>query len=251
MGQDLLKDLNTQQQAVVTHLNGPLLVLAGAGSGKTRCITYRVAQLIQTQTARPEEVLLLTFTNKAAGEMRQRVEKLVGKAPAFAGTFHSLCARILRQAGQAIGMAPSFVIYDEDDQVEAVKKALSDLGYGGEVKKARAVLSTISSAKNELIGVSQFSELARGEWQKMVANVYARYQNILRAAQALDFDDLLFQVVRLWQKHPDILARYQRQWQYVLVDEYQDTNQAQFTLTTLLAKERRVFTNGEGRIFAI
>lgn len=244
----LLDELNEPQQKVVRHTDGPLLVLAGAGSGKTRCITYRVAYLITEKLIEPNRILLVTFTNKAAGEMRERVDKLLSSTSRtsstsstgiLSGTFHSLCAKILRKEGRALGLSPGYVIYDEDDQEETVKEAMGKVGVGVKEVKPRSILNAISEAKNELIGATEYPQYARGQWQETVAKVYLVYQQLLREADAVDFDDLLMKTVQLFQRFPDTLARYQHQWQYVLVDEYQDTNQAQFVLTKLAAGKWR------------
>ena len=239
MGTDLLKSLNPDQRKVVEQTDGPVLVLAGAGSGKTRCITYRVAYLIEEKKINPERVLLLTFTNKAAAEMKERVEKLVGVTPAHAGTFHSLCAKILRKDGKHIGIHVSYVIYDEADQVAAVKQAMKRLDISIRDFKPRSVLATISAAKNELIAALEYPQYAKGNWQTTVARIYLEYTRVMLKARALDFDDLLMKTVELFHKHPKVLAKYQDQWQYILVDEYQDTNHAQFVLTKLLSKKWR------------
>ncbi len=231
----LLNDLNDEQKLVVRQTEGPMLVLAGAGSGKTRCITYKVAYLVAEKLIDPERILLLTFTNKAAGEMKARVEKLTGKNLTLAGTFHSLCAKILRREGRLINLPINYLIYDEDDQVEVVKQAMNNLALSTRDFKPRSVLATISEAKNELINEREYPQYARGEWQKMTARVYLEYQKLLREAGAVDFDDLLTKTVELFNKQPQRLAYYQNLWQYLLVDEYQDTNQAQFQLTKMLA----------------
>ncbi len=232
----LVDDLNQQQKEVVQHSEGPMLVLAGAGSGKTRCITHRVGYLIQEKLIDPNRILLVTFTNKAAGEMKGRIEALLRQGfGGQAGTFHSLCAKILRKEGRNVGLSPGYLIYDEDDQLDIVKEAMVKVGVSVKDIKPRSVLNAISEAKNELIGATEYPQYARGQWQETIAKVYLAYQQQLKEADAVDFDDLLMKTVQLMQRFPDVLARYQNQWQYVLVDEYQDTNQAQFVLTKLLA----------------
>lgn len=235
MSKDLLKSLNKEQRAAVEKIEGPMLVLAGAGSGKTRCITYRVAHLIKDKLVSPDRILLVTFTNKAAGEMKERIKNLVGEVPTFAGTFHSLCARILRREGARIGIDNSYLIYDTDDQVDLVKQVMARLNISQREYKPRSVLATISGAKNELVSAQEYPQYARGNWQKQVAAIYLEYQKALKNAEALDFDDLLMKTVELFQREPEVLGKYQNQWQYVLVDEYQDTNQAQYVLTKLAA----------------
>jgi DNA helicase-2/ATP-dependent DNA helicase PcrA len=235
MASGMLKDLNSDQLAAVTFSEGPLLILAGAGSGKTRAIVYRVAYLIGERRVDPSRILLTTFTNKAAGEMKERLLRLVGTAPPFTGTFHSLCAKILRRHGTAIGISPSYLIYDERDQEEVVKQAILNLDLSVRDFKPRSVLGAISSAKNELIGPVEYSQFARGYWQKTVALIYPEYQKLLSKYEALDFDDLLMKVVRLFEKEATVLGKFQDRFYHVLVDEYQDTNHAQYVLTKLLA----------------
>lgn len=238
---NLLKDLNPEQQKAVLATEGPVLVLAGAGSGKTRVLTYRVAYLIGKGVA-PENILMMTFTNKAANEMKERIRKLlitnnqllITNLP-FAGTFHSLCAKILRKDGKYLGISPNYLIYDEDDSLETVKEAMKKLDIPTKNFNPSAVLSTISEAKNELISALEYPQYAHGFFQETVARIYLTYQKILKSNQALDFDDLLMETVRLFKKEPDILAKYQNQFRYVLVDEYQDTNHAQAVLVKLLA----------------
>lgn len=236
---DILTHLNPPQQEAVTYGEGPLLILAGAGSGKTRALTYRVAYLIKDQKIEPENILLVTFTNKAANEMKERVRKLVGITPPFAGTFHSFCARILRIDGKHIGIPPNYLIYDEADQLDTIKLALEKLDISSKYFRPTSVLTTISQAKNELISATEYPQYARGHFQKTVAQVYLTYQQLLKEYEALDFDDLLFEVVRLFQKEKPVLGKYQNRFRYILVDEYQDTNRAQYILTKLLAKKWR------------
>lgn len=235
MVKNLLADLNQQQHSAVTFGDGPLLILAGAGSGKTRAIVYRVAYLIGEKGIDPGRILLTTFTNKAASEMRERLTKLVGAAPPFTGTFHSLCAKILRREGKYIGIPASYAIYDDRDQIEVVKQAIADFDLSIRDFKPRSVLATISAAKNELISSTEYPQYAKGHWQKTVAEIYILYQKKLKKYEALDFDDLLMDTVRLFQREPRVLADYQDRFLHVLVDEYQDTNQAQYVLTKLLA----------------
>lgn len=237
----ILSDLNPQQQKAAAHGNGPLLILAGAGSGKTRALTYRAAYLILEKHIPAENILLLTFTNKAAGEMKERIKQLIGSLvgqahPPYAGTFHSFCAKILRLEGHLLGVSPSFVIYDESDQVEAIKVVIKKLDLSIKDYKPQSVLNTISGAKNELISELEYPQYARGVWQKNVAQIYLEYQKFLRQNQAVDFDDLIFKVIDIFKKFPEVLGRYQNKYRYLLVDEYQDTNRAQYVLTKLLAK---------------
>ncbi|HBU21697.1 TPA: ATP-dependent DNA helicase PcrA, partial [Candidatus Beckwithbacteria bacterium] len=226
----------------VTFGEGPLLILAGAGSGKTRALTYRVAYLIKERQVDPKRILLVTFTNKAAGEMRQRLEKLVGRdhsAGLFAGTFHAFCVRLLRIDGGKIGIEPNFVIYDEADSLAVIKKAIKNLKLNPKTYKPRGVKSLISQAKNELISAEAYPQYARGEWQKGVAEIFLEYQRLLNRFRALDFDDLLMKAVYLLKKDQPTRQKYQDRYQWVLVDEYQDTNKAQYELTKILAGKWR------------
>jgi len=244
---DILSQLNPAQQEAVTHKKGPMLILAGAGSGKTRTLTYRVAYLIGKEKIKPENILLLTFTNRAASEMKERVTKLLNKTSPynltsnlpFAGTFHSFCARILRSAGYYLSIPSDFLIFDETDQKEVVKKAMKEIGVSPKKFSPRAVLSTISQAKNELISPLEYPNFARGHFQETVARVYLTYQRFLKEQKALDFDDLLFEAVNLFRKYPEILEKYQNRFRFILVDEWQDTNHAQYELTKLLARRFR------------
>ncbi|MDP3888676.1 MAG: UvrD-helicase domain-containing protein [bacterium] len=241
----IVTQLNKQQQEAVTHKGGPLLILAGAGSGKTRVLTHRIAYLILERRIDPENILALTFTNKAAGEMKERIQKLLtthNPQPTlipWAGTFHSFCAKILRKDGHFSNIPINFLIYDDDDQVEIVKQVMQDLDLNPKSYIPRAVLSTISGAKNEMISALEYPQMAHGHFQETVANVYLRYQKKLKETGALDFDDLLIETVKLFQKNPGILQKYQNLYQHVLVDEWQDTNKVQYLLTYLLVKQHR------------
>ncbi|EKE11598.1 MAG: hypothetical protein ACD_15C00050G0001, partial [uncultured bacterium] len=242
MNNNLLKQLNIKQIGAVTHTEGPILILAGAGSGKTRCITYKVAYLISEKEVNPENIICLTFTNKAAGEMKERIIKIlrskdnISSLP-FAGTFHSLCAKILRREGKNIGIPPNFLIYDEQDKKEAIKEALIQLDLDQKKFHPAAVAAIISQAKNELISALEYPQFAHGSFQKEIARIYLAYQKILRENIALDFDDLIFKTVNLFQKNKEVASYYQHKFRYILVDEYQDTNHAQYVLTKLLAKK--------------
>jgi DNA helicase-2/ATP-dependent DNA helicase PcrA len=244
MTKDLLNDLNSDQQKAVVATDGPILILAGAGSGKTRVLTYKVAYLIGEKHIDPTRVLMLTFTNKAAGEMKDRIKKLLHGTTdlPFAGTFHSLCAKILRQQGGGIGIPVNFVIYDEEDQLDAIKEVMKDADISVKDFRPHAILATISEAKNELISALEYPQYARGYFQETVARVYILYQKKLLENSALDFDDLLVKTVQLFEKHPNILGEYQEKWKYLLVDEYQDTNRAQYVLASQLAKRYRNIT---------
>lgn len=237
----LLDDLNPQQQQAVKATEGPVLILAGAGSGKTRVLTYRVAYLISEKKIPPENILVLTFTNRAAGEMMQRIRKLLHHEPQttnhepIMGTFHSFCARILRREGKTLGLPPGFAIYDEGDALDAIKEAMSNLNIPVQKTSPQSVRATISSAKNELISSLEYPRYARGFFQETVAKIYLEYQKILEKNHALDFDDLLLMVIKLFQIDPAILTRYQIQFRYILIDEYQDTNPAQYLISKYLA----------------
>ncbi|MGQ9778528.1 MAG: DNA helicase PcrA [Bacillota bacterium] len=235
-----LADLNERQREAVCHTEGPLLVLAGAGSGKTRVLTYRIAYLL-AQGVPPGAILAVTFTNKAAEEMRSRVVALVGPVAKkiWVGTFHATCARILRADGKEIGIDPRFVIYDVQDQVAAVKEALAKLELSEKDFPPRSVLASISAAKNALVDPAAYEQTAFTFREKTVARLYPVYQEILRRCRALDFDDLLVETVRLFRTRPEVLRRYQDRWRYILIDEYQDTNHAQYVLVNLLAQKYR------------
>ena len=236
---DILTQLNPPQQEAVTFGGGPLLILAGPGSGKTRALTYRAAYLIKEKNVSPENILLVTFTNKAASEMKERLKKLIGEIPPFTSTFHSFCARVLRIDGKHIGVPQSFTIYDEEDQLNAIKLAMTKIDISTKQYKPVSILATISQAKNELISAMEYPQYVRGDFQTTVARVYLTYRRLLKEYEALDFDDLLFEAVRLFQKEKSVLTKYQNRFPYILVDEYQDTNRAQYVLTQLLAKKWR------------
>ncbi len=239
----LLKDLNSQQRKAITFSKGPLSVLAGAGSGKTRVLTYRAAWLILEKGVNPENLLLVTFTNKAAEEMKKRIKNLLGaKSFPLTATFHSFCAKLLRKEGKYINIPPSFVIYDNQDQKDLIKQILKDLDLSSTKFNPGLILYTISSAKNELISAIEYPQYVRGYFQETVAQIYLRYQRLLKEFQALDFDDLLFESVNLFKKNLEIAKKYQNLFSYILVDEYQDTNHAQYELTKILAKKWRNLT---------
>jgi len=237
----LLDDLNPIQKQAVENTEGPTLILAGAGSGKTKALTHRVAYLIQEKGVPPENILVVTFTNKASGEMQKRILDLLGQEPKtkssqpIMGTFHSLCARILRKEGKAIGLPPSFSIYDEGDALDAVKQAMTAIDLSSQKTSPSSIRHTISGAKNEMISSLEYPKYARGYFQETVAKIYIKYQEILEKNHAVDFDDLLLLTVKLFQNHPEILSKYQLQFRYILIDEYQDTNAVQYLLSKLLA----------------
>ncbi|HCG30262.1 MAG TPA: ATP-dependent DNA helicase PcrA [Chloroflexi bacterium] len=240
-GSTLLQDLNAEQRAAVTTTDGPVLIVAGPGSGKTRVLTVRIANLIQGHGVAPWNILAVTFTNKAAREMRERVEHLVGDRARWVmlGTFHGFCARVLRQYGHLIGVDPRFVIYDDGDQMGAVKSAMDQLDISPKHFSPRAILSTISRAKSLNIGPTEFTDSVESYFEEVVARVYPVYQQTLRRRQALDFDDLLTTALRLLYESPEALAALRNRYHYVLVDEYQDTNRIQYLLVKELAAEHR------------
>jgi DNA helicase II / ATP-dependent DNA helicase PcrA len=237
----LLAGLNPPQREAVEHGGGPLLVLAGAGSGKTRVLTHRIAYLLATGAARPGEILAITFTNKAAAEMRERVGQLVGRSvrAMWVTTFHSACARMLRVDAERLGYSKSFTIYDEADSVRMMKSCLVELGFDPKRFPPRAVRNKISGAKNQLIDPPSYAETTYGEFDEVTAEAYPLYEKRMLAANAMDFDDLLVRVVESMERFDDVRDRWQRTFRHVLVDEYQDTNRAQYQMLKLLAGEHR------------
>ena len=237
--------LNDEQARAVTHGDGPLLILAGAGSGKTKTLTHRIAYLIGELKVFPSRILAVTFTNKAAKEMRRRLAQLLDEEAdnrqfmPWMGTFHSICVRILRMDGASIGLDKRFLIYDTDDQVSLMKQIMKARGLTDKDIKPRAVLSVISNAKNEMRSAEDFSMSARGPREQKIAELFFAYEKALKEAAALDFDDLLTKTVELLQNSPEIRQKWQRQFEYILIDEYQDTNAVQYALIKLLVNERR------------
>ncbi|PLR99212.1 DNA helicase PcrA [Bacillus sp. T33-2] len=233
----LLNGLNPEQQKAVKTTDGPLLLMAGAGSGKTRVLTHRIGYLIVEKGVNPYNILAITFTNKAAREMKDRIGKLMGGAAEeiWISTFHSMCVRILRRDIDRIGFSRNFTILDTTDQQSVIKGILKDKNIDPKKFDPRAILGTISSAKNELITPEEFSKTAGGYFDQVVSDVYEEYQRRLRKNQALDFDDLIMSTILLFQRVPEVLEYYQRKFQYIHVDEYQDTNRAQYMLVKLLA----------------
>jgi DNA helicase II / ATP-dependent DNA helicase PcrA len=273
---EILSKLNPPQREAVETTEGPVLIIAGAGSGKTRALTHRVAYLILEKGVNPHRILAVTFTNKAAGEMKERIQNLLDvnfansksktlnskqisnfndqnlenegyklKAKSYqlptVGTFHSVCVRILRREIEVLGYAKNFNIFDEQDQLSLMKKVMKEMGIDVERYKPKAMLGAISKCKNELIGPEEFSASAgsdtEGYYEGIVAKVYSGYQNKLRKLNVLDFDDILLETVKLFQKFPKILEKYQNFFQYILVDEYQDTNRAQYLLVKMLSEK--------------
>ncbi len=239
---DILKGLNEKQIEGVVKTEGPVLVLAGPGSGKTRVIAHRIAYLVCEKRINPYNILSVTFTNKAAEEMTRRVTKILagqglsGNMPLM-GTFHSICARILRREIEKFGYKSNFVIYDEKDKLNLIKKIMIDNNIDSEQTNPQAISASISSAKTELVGPKKYKNLSGDYFTEKVAEVYTIYQKELKKINALDFDDLIFICVKIFQKYPEILQKYQKRFRYILVDEYQDTNFIQYTFAKFLAKE--------------
>jgi DNA helicase-2/ATP-dependent DNA helicase PcrA len=254
----ILDELNTSQHEAVITTSGPVLILAGAGSGKTKALTHRVAYLIEEKKIHPQNILAVTFTNKAAGEMIERVIKLlaitnsqspitnqfsnsnlqINRLP-WAGTFHSICAKILRREIQVLGFTRSFTIYDKDESLTAVKNAMEVVNIDKKQFNPKTIQAYISGAKNEMMAPQEYARFSRGYFGEVVVRVYEEYEKELKAANALDFDDLLLKTVLIFQKFPEILTRYQQIFQYILIDEYQDTNAVQYRLVKLLAEKHR------------
>ena len=243
----MLEGLNPEQKAAVTHLNGPLLILAGAGSGKTRVITYRIAYMMKKHNVAPSSILAITFTNKAANEMRQRIESLVGDRSKYiwCGTFHSIFARILRRHAELLGYSQNFSIIDTDDQLKLVKDSMKELDIADSQFKPKNVQIEISNAKNKFISVEEYSvQAGKDYFPGVVARIYKRYQEKLIANNAMDFDDILVNMVKLLEQNPDICELYRAKFRYIMVDEYQDTNMPQYRAVMKLA-------SGDGNICVV
>ena len=238
---EIIKDLNKEQKRAVKHLEGPMLVLAGAGSGKTRVLTRRVAYLIEKYKILPQNILAVTFTNKAAEEMKERISSLLNGLPdePWISTFHSLCVRILVREVEKLGYKRNFVIFDSSDQKKLIKEILKDLNIDSKKTKAGAVLHEISQAKNELVTPEKYKDQVSGYFSEIVARIYPIYQQKLKDNNAFDFDDLIMKTVKLFRNYPQVLEFYQEQFQYILVDEYQDVNYAQYQLVQILAEKHR------------
>jgi DNA helicase-2/ATP-dependent DNA helicase PcrA len=240
---DLLSALNDRQREAVTTTDGPVLIVAGAGTGKTMALTYRIAYLIQEKHVDPRQILAVTFTNKAAGEMKERIEQLLSDSGVLeqqglptVGTFHSVCVQILRREIQHMGTESAFAIYDSDDSLAVVKRVMKDLQISEKNFNPKAIRGAISSAKNILQTVDDVQRSAMNAFQQKVGQVYEYYQKALEKAAALDFDDIIMKTIELYEQFAQILEKYQRRWQYIHVDEYQDTNTAQYRLIQMLAK---------------
>ncbi|MGH2591482.1 MAG: UvrD-helicase domain-containing protein, partial [Actinomycetota bacterium] len=245
----LLEQLNPVQAEAVLHTEGPVLIVAGAGSGKTRALTHRIAYLIRERNVSPYALLAITFTNKAAREMSERVEGLLGQRIAkgmWILTFHSSCARILRAEHEHLGLPRSFTIYDEGDTERLIAGVLRDLDLDAKRYPPRAMAAAIGKAKDEVLTANDFTDLASNFYEQTIAKVYQAYEERKRAAGALDFDDLITETVLLFRGHPDVLEHYQERFRYILIDEYQDTNRAQYQLVNQLgAKYRNVCVVGD------
>ena len=237
--QNIVEGLNDKQYEAVVNTEGPCLVIAGAGSGKTKVLTHKIAYLINEKNIKPWNILAITFTNKAANEMKQRIEKLVGEQATndmWIGTFHSICVRILRKFIDRIGFESSFIIFDTSDQRTLIKQCLKELNINDKLFTDRGVLAEISNAKNDMLTPIQYNVKANGEYRKeIIAKVYSLYQSKLKQNNSIDFDDIINYTIQILTENPDILEYYSQKFKYVLVDEYQDTNKAQFTLITLLS----------------
>ena len=238
--EDILKGLNDKQYEAVINTEGPCLVIAGAGSGKTKVLTHKIAYLMGEKGVKPWDILAITFTNKAANEMKSRVENLVGDAAKdmWIGTFHSICVRILRKQIDRIGFDTSFIIFDTSDQKTLIKQIIKNKNLDDKLFSDRSVLSEISNAKNDMLEPDSYALKARGDYRKeTIAEIYEIYQTKLKENNAIDFDDIINFTIKILLDNPDLLEYYASKFKYVLVDEYQDTNKAQFTLVTLLASK--------------
>ncbi len=237
---DFLKDLNIEQREAVKWINGPVLILAGPGSGKTRVLTYKIAYLLSLGV-RPYEILALTFTNKAANEMKERTVALVGDIAknVTIGTFHSVFAKILRQEAEKLGYTKNFTIYDQDDSLSLIKSLIKELNFSEDSLAPALVQTKISNLKNALVSPDLFSSMAENQFEVKIAQIYRAYQNALLQRNAMDFDDLLLKSVELFEYYPDVLERYQTRFKYILVDEYQDTNRVQYILLKMLSAKHR------------
>lgn len=241
----LLNDVTDKQREAIIHIEGPLLVVAGAGSGKTRVITRRIGHLM-SEGVNPYNILAITFTNKAANEMLERVKQFSSHKGLWVSTFHKTCSRILRSTIDKLGYSRDFTIYDTPDQLNRVKSIMAELQLDTAQWKPRSIAGAISNAKNKLVGAEAFASAASGYYNLTVAQIYKKYESLLKANNALDFDDLLVKSIELFKKHPDMLEMYQDKFKFILVDEYQDTNYAQYTLTRLLAgKYRNICVTGD------
>lgn len=235
---DVIEGLNDKQKEAVLEVDGPCLVIAGAGSGKTKVLTHKIAYLIEEKDVKPWDILAITFTNKAANEMKERVTNLVGEIAndMWIGTFHSVCVRILRKFIDRLGFETSFVIFDTSDQKTMMKQILKAQNIDDKLFSDKSVLYEISNAKNDMLEPEEYAEKYKGDYRKeQIAELYKIYQRKLKENNAIDFDDIINFTIKILTDNPDILEYYSNKFKYVLVDEYQDTNKAQFTLVTLFA----------------
>jgi len=250
--ESIIAGLNPEQREAVKHVRGAQLVLAGAGSGKTRMLTHRIAYLIASGEARPHEILAVTFTNKAAREMRERIDALVGERAAgiWVSTFHSACVRILRREIGHLGYEPGFTIYDDADSRAAIKRVLRALELSERVFPPRAIRAQIDRLKNRGMLPADLAELGTSDSER-IAQIYQRYQTELRRANALDFGDLILLTVRLFEHHPRVLEHYQQRWQFLLVDEYQDINLDQYNLVSAITQRVAIEEDARPSIFVV
>lgn len=235
---ELLKGLNDKQYEAVVNTEGPCLIIAGAGSGKTKVLTHKIAYLIQEKQVKPWNILAITFTNKAANEMKERIGNLVGDSAQdiWMGTFHSICVRILRKFIDRIGFDSSFIIFDTSDQKTMIKGCMKELGIDDKTLNDKAIQYEISNAKNDMLTPEQYAVQAGNDFRKgLISKVYTMYQKRLKENNAIDFDDIINFTIKILMENEDVLAYYGEKFKYVLVDEYQDTNKSQFTLVTLFA----------------
>lgn len=237
-----ISGLNKEQKEAVVNTDGPLLVLAGAGSGKTKVLTHRVAYFIEKGLIKPENALLLTFTNKAANEMKERISILTNGDTPMTGTFHSFCAKILRIEGEHIGIPKNFVIYDDSDQKETVKEIMEEMSISTDQFNPASILNGISEAKNMMLSPAEYINFVRSEWQEIASKVYIEYEKRLKEAGALDFDDLLIKTVVLFKEVPEVLEKWNKRLTHIFVDEWQDTNKIQYVLTKLLVGKGKNIT---------
>ncbi|MFC2057259.1 ATP-dependent helicase, partial [Chloroflexota bacterium] len=245
---DILAELNPTQREAIEAVSGPVLILAGPGSGKTKVITHRVAYLIKVCEIDPHSIMAVTFTNKAARELEKRLHQLASGSvrDLTLGTFHAICVRILRNNGKAIGVAPQFVIYDREDQLSLVKRSIRGVGLDPKQYAPPAIISAISSSKSRMLTPGDHIQHGRSYFDEVAGRVYEHYQQLLEESNALDFDDLLMKAVQLFRKNPDILSRYQSRYLHLLVDEFQDTNLVQYELIKQLGgKYRNVCVVGD------
>ena len=237
--QDILNGLNNKQKEAVINTEGACLVIAGAGSGKTKVLTHKIAYLISQKNIAPWNILAITFTNKAANEMKERINNLVGdiSQDIWMGTFHSICVRILRKNIERIGFTSSFIIFDTTDQRTLVKQCIKDLQIDDKMFNDRNVVSEISKAKNEMLDPEEYTAKSNGDFRKeKIALIYELYQKRLKENNAIDFDDIINYTINILKENPDVSEYYGNKFRYILVDEYQDTNKSQFTLIKILAK---------------